>query len=116
MRIAPIAFGVGAISGFFAIGGGFLVVPGLALGAAIDLRSAGRASLIPIAAFAGLDAFAYVRAGHVHYGASGVMILAGLAGGAIGLVLGNRLPLNVIQRAFAIFLAAIAAYMIAQNV
>lgn len=115
VRIVPTAFAVGLISGFFAIGGGFLVVPGLALAAAIDLRRSGRSSLVPIAAFAGLDAIEYVLAGDVKLGMSALMIATGVAGGAAGLVLGNRLPLPVIQRIFAVFLAAIALYMIAQH-
>jgi uncharacterized membrane protein YfcA len=113
--ITPVAFGVGLVSGFFAIGGGFLVVPALALTAAADLRTAGRASLVPIAAFAGLDAIAYALAGDVSYAPGGIMIAAGLAGGAVGIALGDRLPLPTIQRIFAMFLAAIAAYMIAQH-
>jgi uncharacterized membrane protein YfcA len=90
VRIVPTAFVVGIISGFFAIGGGFLVVPGLALAAAIDLRLSARCSLIPITAFAALDALEYV--------------------------LGDRLPLPVVQRTFAVFLGVIAAYMVAQNI
>ena len=116
IRIVPTAFIVGLISGFFAIGGGFLVVPGLAIAAAIDLRSSARSSLLPIAAFAGLDAIEYVLAGDVKVGLSGIMIAAGLAGGAAGIVLADRLRLHTIQRVFAVFLALIAVYMIAQHV
>lgn len=116
IRIVPTAFAVGLISGFFAIGGGFLVVPGLALTAAIDLRSSGRSSLVPITAFAGLGAIEYLLAGQVRLDLSGIMVVAGLAGGALGIVLGNKLPLRVIQRVFAVFLAMIAAYMIARHV
>ena len=114
-RIVPTAFIFGLISGFFAIGGGFLVVPGLALSAAIDLRSSARSSLVPIAAFAGLDAIEYVSAGDVRFALSGVMIVAGVAGGVVGIILGNRLRLSVIQRIFAVFLAIIAIYMIGQQ-
>jgi hypothetical protein len=116
VRIAPTAFVVGLISGFFAIGGGFLVVPGLAIAAAIDLRSSARSSLVPIAAFAALDAIEYVLAGDVRFGLSGIMIVAGVAGGAAGILLGDRLRLPVIQRVFAVFLAIVAVYMIAQHV
>jgi hypothetical protein len=116
LRIIPIAFIVGLISGFFAIGGGFLVVPGLAIAAAIDLRASARSSLVPIAAFAGLDAIEYALAGDVQFAASGIMIVAGLAGGAIGIMLCDRLRLDIIQRVFAVFLAIVAAYMIAQHV
>ncbi len=115
VRIIPTAFVVGLISGFFAVGGGFLVVPGLAIAAAIDLRSSARSSLVPIAAFAGLDAIEYVLAGDVKFALSGVMIVAGLAGGAAGIVLADRLRLQTVQRIFAVFLGIVAAYMIGQQ-
>ena len=116
IRIAPTAFVIGLIPGFFAVGGGFLVVPGLAIAAAIDLRKSARSSLVPIAAFAGLDAIEYVLAGQVQFAMTGFMIVAGVAGGTVGVILSNRLRLQTVQRAFAVFLALVAAYMIAQHV
>lgn len=116
IRVAPIALVVGVISGFFAIGGGFLIVPGLAFAASIDLRDSARSSLLPITAFAGLDAIEYMAAGDVSYGASAIMVLAGIAGGTAGIMLSNRLKLRTIQRVFAIFLASIAIYMILEHV
>lgn len=115
VRIVPVALIVGLISGFFAIGGGFLVVPGLAIAAMIDLRAAARSSLLPITAFAGLDAIEYISAGDVKFDMSGMMIVAGIVGGGVGVMLGNRLPLHVIQRIFAGFLALVAVYMIVQH-
>lgn len=115
MRVMPVAVAVGTISGFFAIGGGFLVVPGLAIAAGVDLRHSARASLLPIAAFAGLDAIAYALAGDVRYGAGMAMAGAGLIGGGAGLLLAERLKLRTVQLAFAAFLALVAAYMIWQN-
>lgn len=116
IRVVPVALIVGVISGFFAIGGGFLIVPGLAIAATIDLRASARSSLLPIAAFAGLDAIEYISAGDVSYSMSGIMVLAGIAGGAAGILLSNQLPLRVIQRVFAIFLTLVAIYMILQHV
>jgi uncharacterized protein len=111
--IVPTAFVVSLISGFFAIGGGFLVVPSLAIAGAIDLRAAARSSLLPITAFAGLGAIEYLYAGEASLTSSAVMILTGLIGGALGIVLGNKLPLQTLQRVFATFLGLVAIYMIA---
>jgi hypothetical protein len=115
IRIVPTAFVVGLISGFFAIGGGFLVVPGLAIAASIDLRASARSSLVPIAAFAGLDAIEYFLAGDVKLALSGIMVASGLAGGVVGIMLSDRLRLDVMQRVFAVFLAIVGVYMIAQH-
>jgi uncharacterized membrane protein YfcA len=81
-----------------------------------NLRSSRRTSLLPIIAFSGLDAIEYAVAGGVRFDVSGIMILAGLVGGALGIVLSNRLPLQAIQRSFAVFLAIIAASIIAQHI
>lgn len=115
IRLAPVALIVGVISGFFAIGGGFLIVPGFAIAAMINLRASARSSLLPIAAFAGLDAIEYISAGDVSYSMSGIMVLAGIVGGAAGILLSDRLPLRTIQRVFAIFLVLVAIYMILQH-
>jgi uncharacterized membrane protein YfcA len=115
LRIVPTAFLVGVISGFFAIGGGFLVVPGLAFAAAVNLRVSARSSLLPITAFAAFDAIDYLIAGQVQFAAGGIMIVAGIAGGAMGIFLHNRLSLPVVQKIFAVSLALVAAYMIVQN-
>lgn len=116
VRIVPTALVIGLISGFFAIGGGFLVVPGLAIAAGIDLRGSARTSLLPITAFAGLDAIEYTMAGDVRFDLAGIMIVAGLVGGGVGIMLANRLRLPLIQRIFAVFLACIAIYMLAQHI
>lgn len=112
VRLAPLAFLVGFVSGFFAIGGGFMIVPGLMIAGDLSLSVAAATGLLPIAAFAGLVGLRYLLAGAVSLPWTGVMAVAGLAGGAVGIWLNQRLPRRALQRAFAVLLVAIGAYMV----
>jgi hypothetical protein len=93
--------GVGVATGFFGVGGGFLIVPALTLLLGMPVRPAVATSLLVIAlnSLAGL-------AGHVSYGGvawqrGAEMTLAALAGAALAVPLGRRLSGPRLQRAFA---------------
>jgi uncharacterized membrane protein YfcA len=106
-----VAFLIGAVAGFFAIGGGFMIVPGIALTAGIDLTEAAAASLLPISLFSGVIGVEYAVAGDVNPAIIALMLVAGLAGGRIGMGLGNRVSKRVTQRIFAAFLVLLGLYM-----
>lgn len=110
--LVPVALAVGAAAGFFAVGGGFMIVPGLALVGGLELQEAAMVSLLPIAAFAGLDGIQYLSAGRVDLPLSGLMLLVGLVGGLVGIKLGARLPKRVLQGIFAAFLALLGVYIV----
>jgi uncharacterized membrane protein YfcA len=110
--MAVTAFLVGLAAGFFAIGGGFMIVPGLMLAGGLELGLAARTALLPIAAFAGLVGIEYLAAGSVRTSWSLWMLLGGLIGGAAGIWLSDHLPLKTMQRAFAAFLVGTGIYMV----
>lgn len=112
VRLAPIALLIGFVSGFFAIGGGFMIVPGLMFAGELSLAAATATGLLPIAAFAGLVGIRYLLAGAVALPWTGAMAAGGLVGGAFGIWLNRRLPRRALQRAFAVLLVAIGAYMV----
>jgi uncharacterized membrane protein YfcA len=112
-RIGSTAVAVGGTAGFFGIGGGFLVVPGLAWAGRVELRDAARSGLLPIAAFAALIGAEYLANGSVNLPDAGLMLLGGMAGGAGGIWLAGRVPRRAFQLAFAGFLVLIGILMIA---
>jgi uncharacterized protein len=109
--MAPVAFVIGTAAGFFAIGGGFMIVPGLSLAGGLELTEAAAASLLPIAAFSGWIGAEYWKAGSVNLSIAGMMLAAGLVGGMIGIWLGQRLSKRATQRVFAVFLCLLGLYM-----
>jgi uncharacterized membrane protein YfcA len=111
------AVGVGLMTGFFGVGGGFLIVPALVLVARLPMSKAVGTSL-PIIAINSATALA----GHLGTGISfepsttalftAGAVLAGLAGGALS----TRMPAATLGRGFAVVVLTLAAYLSLQVV
>jgi uncharacterized membrane protein YfcA len=82
-----IGFAVGALSGFFGIGGGFLIVPGLIGATGMPLINAIGSSLVSITAFGATTAASYAWSGLVEW----PLAILFVAGGALGGIAGVRL-------------------------
>jgi uncharacterized membrane protein YfcA len=86
-----VGFAVGVFSGFFGIGGGFLIVPGLMLSTKMPLTVAIGTSLVAVTAFGAATAVSYALSGMVDWPVAGFFILGGVAGGFSGVALGKTL-------------------------
>lgn len=113
LRLIPIGLGVGIASGFFGIGGGFLIVPGLILGAGMPMLNAVGSSLLAVAMFGAATAANYALSGLVDWEIAAWMLAGGLVGGAIGVWASRRLAAHraLLQRLFAGFVLVVAAYV-----
>lgn len=102
-RLLITGFGVGIMAGFFGIGGGFLIVPGLILATGMATRNAIGSSLVGVTAFGTTTAASYAQSGLVLWPVAGLMLLGGAVGAAAGTVLGGRLGAmkGVLDRVFA---------------
>jgi uncharacterized membrane protein YfcA len=112
--LAGTGFGVGALSGFFGIGGGFLIVPGLVTATAMPLLNAIGSSLVSVAAFGATTAASYALSGLVDWMLAGLFIAGGVVGGFIGIriarrLAGNRRTLTVI---FSTVVVLVGAYVV----
>ena len=114
--LIAIGFTVGALSGFFGIGGGFLIVPGLIGATAMPLINAIGSSLVSVSPFGFTTAFSYAWSGLVDWPLAGLFIL----GRALGGVLGIRLACNLagykhaLTVAFAAIVIAVGIYVVAK--
>ncbi len=79
-----IGAGVGLLSGFFGIGGGFLIVPGLVLATGMALQNAIGTSLFAVTVFGATTAASYAVSGFVDWRIAGLVILGGVAGTLLG--------------------------------
>lgn len=116
-RLAGIGFGVGALSGFFGIGGGFLIVPGLMLATGMPLLAAIGTSLVAVAAFGATTAATYNFSGLVDWPLAGLFVAGGLAGGLAGswlvrLLAGRKRALNLV---FAAVVTGVGIYVAARG-
>ncbi len=108
----------GTLSGFFGIGGGFLIVPALMLATGMPIMNAVSSSLVAVTAFGLTTAASYAYSGLISWGLAGLFIAGGIAGGLIGtrsarLLSARRGALNIV---FAAVIVAVALYMLARNI
>lgn len=114
LRLVLLGLAAGTASGFFGIGGGFLIVPGLMAAAGMPMLNAIGSSLVSVAVFGFTTAATYAWHGDVLWDVAGLMILGGAAGSALGVWAGRRLAArrSALQRVFAAFIVAVAAYIV----
>ena len=104
---------VGFVTGFFGVGGGFLIVPTLALALAFTMRTAVGTSLAIITGTSALALGVHLVAGRTTDVALTVAIAGGCVIGALaGTALSPRLPQQALGRAFAVVVTVVAAYLI----
>jgi len=109
--------GVGMLSGFFGIGGGFLIVPGLILATGMPMLQAVGTSLVAVTAFGLTTAGSYAAAGLVDWTLAGVFVAGGVLGSLLGTRAGRRLSRRrgLLTRVFAGLILVVAAYMLARS-
>ena len=93
-RVSLAGAGVGSAAGFFGIGGGFLLVPGLMASTGMSLATAQATSLLSVAAFGATTAGNYALSGWVDLELVAAMTVGGVAGTLAGLPLARRLGAN----------------------
>ena len=113
-RIVATGLGAGLLSGFFGIGGGFLIVPGLILSSGMPILNAVGSSLFSVGAFGLTTAVNYAVSGLVDWRIAALFIAGGVVGGAAGMRLAVRLASRrgLLTRVFAFVLLAVAAYVL----
>ena len=104
---------VGLVTGFFGVGGGFLIVPTLAIALAFTMRTAIGTSLVIITATSLLGLAAHLLAGRsLDAGVTATMTAACVAGAVAGAALASRIPQRQLGRGFALLVVAVAAYLL----
>jgi len=91
IRLGVVGVVVGAISGFFGIGGGFLIVPGMMFGGGIPILKAIGSSLLSVGTFGLTTAINYALSGWVDWVISILFICGGVVGGIAGVGFATRL-------------------------
>ncbi|WP_440059611.1 sulfite exporter TauE/SafE family protein [Thermogladius sp. 4427co] len=115
LKLLSIGFLVGFLSGYFGIGGGFLIVPGLIYAGALNILQAVGTSLLSVGLFGLLTAVRYFMSGELNLFISALYIAGGVFGGWLGAYLASRLSRRLLTRIFAIVLIIVAIYMLYMN-
>ena len=116
--MAATAAGVGLVTGFFGVGGGFVVVPALVLALGFDMPAAAGTSLIVVA----VDSAAALaaRAGQAMFALDWRLVIPFAAAAVLGTLAGTRVAGRVspqrLSAAFAVLIILVAAYTVARSV
>lgn len=113
LKLAPIGLVVGLAAGFFGIGGGFLIVPGLMAATGMTLVNAAASSLVSVALFGAATSTSYAASGLVDWPVFMALVAGGgvgaLAAGPVAEVLSKHATLG--RRLFASMVLVTAAYV-----
>jgi uncharacterized protein len=117
VKVAGAGFAVGALSGFFGIGGGFLIVPGLMLSAGMPIIDAIGSSLLAVGAFGLTTSINYALSGFVAWRIAALYVAGGIVGGWGGAHLAMRLSRQrmALNRIFGVVLIVVALYVLARS-
>ena len=113
-KLVGFGAGTGVFSGFFGIGGGFLIVPGLTAATGMPMINAIGSSLVGVTAFGLTTAFNYALSGLVDWLLALSFIVGGLLGGYAGARAAKRLSATRgrLTTIFAGLIFGVAAYML----
>jgi uncharacterized protein len=104
---------VGFLTGFLGVGGGFLVVPTLAIALAFTMRTAVGTSLAIITATSLIALAVHLLAGRsFDLGVTAAMSGGCVIGALVGVALASSVPQRTLGRAFAVLVCCVAAYLI----
>ncbi|MDP1630629.1 MAG: sulfite exporter TauE/SafE family protein [Caulobacter sp.] len=113
IKLAPVGLATGLAAGFFGIGGGFLIAPGLMAATGMTLANAAASSLVSVVLFGAATSASYALSGLVDWPIFLALVLGGGVGTLAGLpasrALASRAPLA--RRLFAALVLTTAAYV-----
>jgi uncharacterized membrane protein YfcA len=111
------ASGVGLLTGFFGVGGGFVVVPALVLVMGFDVGAAVATSLLVIAVNSGAALVGRIGTpAHVDWAVTAVFGVAAMTASVLGARLSGMSDPRRLARAFSVLLVAVAVYTLLRSV
>lgn len=114
LKLAPVGLMTGLAAGFFGIGGGFLIAPGLMASTGMTLANAGASSLVSVALFGTATSASYAASGLVSWPLFGGLVAGGAIGTVAAVPLSRRLAGNprLARSIFAVMVIGVAAYIL----
>jgi uncharacterized protein len=102
---------VGLITGFFGVGGGFIIVPALVLALGFDMAEAVGTSLLVIAINSAVALTTRMGTTGIDWAVAAPFAISGLLGVSVGKTIADRLPTVTLVRWFVGLLVVLAAYV-----
>jgi uncharacterized protein len=115
LKVAAAATGVGLLTGFFGVGGGFVIVPALVLALGFEMPVAVGTSLLVISINSAAALAARIGGVRLDWPLIGVFVLAALAGALGGNRVASRVSASRLTVAFTVLLVAVAFYTLSRS-
>jgi uncharacterized membrane protein YfcA len=110
MKVAVAGTVVGFLTGFFGVGGGFVIVPALVLALRFPMPEAVGTSLLVIAVNSAVALTQRLPSAGVEWRTATPFVIASVLGVGVGKRLADRLPAATLARWFVVLLLVVAAY------
>jgi uncharacterized membrane protein YfcA len=107
--------GVGLMTGFLGVGGGFLIVPALVMLVGLPIRQAVGTSLVVIAMNSLAGFLGHLDGPSVNLQVVAIFVVAGLAGALVGARLTRAIHPDHLRKAFAMFVILLALFLLVDN-
>ena len=116
-RLITLGVAAGIVSGFFGIGGGFLIVPGIMLGSGMPILNAIGSSLFSVGAFGLTTAVNYALSGLIAWRVAAEFVAGGAIGGFFGMTAAVRLgrKKRALTYIFAGIIFTVAGYVLVRS-
>ena len=116
-KVLTFGLGTGLFSGFFGIGGGFLIVPGLVASTGMTMGNAVGTSLMAVTSFGLATALNYAGSGLIDWTLAALFVGGGIVGSLAGTRAAKRLSAGGhLTSVFAALIFLVAAYMLWKSV
>lgn len=114
LKLAPIGLLAGLAAGFFGIGGGFLIAPGLMASTGMTLANASASSLVSVSLFGGATSMSYAASGQLIWPLFGALVVGGASGTLAALPLAKYLEsrATAARAIFALMVIAVAIFIL----
>lgn len=113
-KLAPVGLVTGLAAGFFGIGGGFLIAPGLMASTGMTLANAGASSLVSVTLFGAATSTSYAASGLISWPLFAALVTGGAVGTLGALPISRHLAARpqMARSIFAIMVMGVAAYIL----
>jgi uncharacterized membrane protein YfcA len=115
VAVPAAGFGVGLLTGFLGVGGGFLIVPALTLLAGLPIHTAIGTSLLVIASNSAAGVLGHLRQGEMPLRLTAAVTASAALGALAGVRLASSLDPARLRRAFAVFVVLVGLFLLARN-
>lgn len=107
--------GVGILTGFLGVGGGFLIVPALVMFGGLGMKEAIGTSLLVIFLNCAAGLVGHASQTHFDWNLTALVTVLAVTGTIFGTLLSHRVASKKLQKGFAVFVLGVAVFLVAKN-